>query len=432
MDHSKAPEASSPTAPTAVTESPTSLQLEAEKPNSSSRNDVAERFDWASDPSNPVNFSMTRKWAICIMKSWLTLCVSFASSVYSAAIFVTAETFYVSDVVMILGVSLYVLGYAFGIAVDILNPATRRLSTILFLGNVLSSGLSLRNRILVGDGRHIVTGPSLVLAYFVIPETYQPVLQKRNVRKRLNSKEAADKELANPQHQRLTFRDFMSKYMKTPMHMLVVEPILAILTVYLSLVYGILYLTLEAFPISFQVERRWSAGVASLPFLGLLAGFVIACLLLVYSPPIMQLLRIQKRGPEDQLIPMMLGAILLPVGLFWFSGTSSPHLNAAPQIISTVPIGIGILLIFAPGLGYIIETYLLLANAALSANSFLRSLFGFAFPLFAPAMYRNLGTPWATRLLGFLTVALMPFPFLFRLRHEGAREQPGDAPRRKP
>ncbi|KAF2174287.1 hypothetical protein M409DRAFT_62363 [Zasmidium cellare ATCC 36951] len=430
---------------------------------------------------------MTRKWAICVMKSWLTLCVSFASSVYSAAIFVTAERFHVSDVVMILGVSLYVLGYAFGpliwaplgdafgrtrpmwaamlcfcifqipvgvaqnvqtilisrflagtfgsamfalpagIAVDILDPATRRLSTILFLGNVFfgpalgpvvgafitESHLGWRWTAWIVL---IVTGPSVALAYFVIPETYQPVLKKRHTRKLLGSADSVNQEVTSSQPQALTFNDFMAKYMKTPLHMLAVEPILAILTVYLSLVYGILYLTLEAFPISFQVERGWSAGVASLPFLGLLGGFIIACLLLVYSPTLMKLLRIPKRGPEDQLIPMMLGAILLPVGLFWFSGTCSPHINPAPQIISTVPM-------------------------ALSANSFVRSWFGFAFPLFAPAMYRNLGTPWATRLLGFLTVVLMPFPFIFRWygmkvrgnsRYAFRYPGQGDAPSRKP
>lgn len=36
-----------------------------------------------------------------------------------------------------------------------------------------------------------------------------------------------------------------------------------------------------------------------------------------------------------------------------------------------------------------------------------------AVPLFASGMYHNLGINWATSLLGFLAVALLPVPFLF-------------------
>jgi hypothetical protein len=36
-----------------------------------------------------------------------------------------------------------------------------------------------------------------------------------------------------------------------------------------------------------------------------------------------------------------------------------------------------------------------------------------AFPLFGVQMYRKLGDQWATSLLAFLTVGMMPFPYLF-------------------
>lgn len=76
--------------------------------------EVAEDVAWEDDPSNPINFSMRRKWTICTMNAWLTFCVSFASSVYAPTTIIVATTFHVSDTVTILGISLYVLGYAFG------------------------------------------------------------------------------------------------------------------------------------------------------------------------------------------------------------------------------------------------------------------------------------------------------------------------------
>ena len=61
------------------------------------------------------------------------------------------------------------------------------------------------------------------------------------------------------------------------------------------------------------------------------------------------------------------------------------------------------------------------AASAIAANTFVRSLFGAAFPMFATAMYRRLGVAWATSLLGFLTVAMAPVPLLFFFYGERVR-----------
>ena len=53
------------------------------------------------------------------------------------------------------------------------------------------------------------------------------------------------------------------------------------------------------------------------------------------------------------------------------------------------------------------------ANSAIAGNTFLRSLAGAGFPLFATPMFHNLGVDWAASLLGFLAVACIPFPVLF-------------------
>ena len=43
---------------------------------------------------------------------------------------------------------------------------------------------------------------------------------------------------------------------------------------------------------------------------------------------------------------------------------------------------------------YIIDSYTKYAASAIAAISFLRSVAGFGFPLFAPAMYNALGYGW--------------------------------------
>ncbi|KAF3020787.1 hypothetical protein E8E15_005233 [Penicillium rubens] len=62
----------------------------------------------------PKNFPPRRKWVITIMLGMMTICVTFGSSVFSTATKQTARKFGVSPEVMVLAVSLFVLGFAFG------------------------------------------------------------------------------------------------------------------------------------------------------------------------------------------------------------------------------------------------------------------------------------------------------------------------------
>lgn len=50
--------------------------------------------------------------------------------------------------------------------------------------------------------------------------------------------------------------------------------------------------------------------------------------------------------------------------------------------------------------------------SAMAANGILRYLAGAVFPLFSRQMYKSMGVGWATSLLGFVTVALMPVPWI--------------------
>jgi hypothetical protein len=68
---------------------------------------------------------------------------------------------------------------------------------------------------------------------------------------------------------------------------------------------------------------------------------------------------------------------------------------------------------------YLVDTYQAMASAsAFAANGLLRYTFGAVFPLFTLQMYKKLGAAWATSLLGFVTITLMPIPWvLFKYGH---------------
>lgn len=70
--------------------------------------------DGLEEGARPVNWSFSRKWAIVGSTSLATFVVSFGSSVYSAAIPQIQAKFSVSRDTALLGITLYVLGFAFG------------------------------------------------------------------------------------------------------------------------------------------------------------------------------------------------------------------------------------------------------------------------------------------------------------------------------
>lgn len=197
------------------------------------------------------------------------------------------------------------------------------------------------------------------------------------------------------------------------------------MTAYSSLVYSILYLIFFAYPYEFQLVRHWVAGKSSLPFLGLFSGILTCCLYIVLDTKIRfntLLIRSKKLVlPEARLPPMMLGSLILPIGLFWFAWTSKPGIPWEAQVFSGLFTGCGIFLVFLPSQIYIVDCYLLNANSALAASACVRALMAAGFPLFAEYMYARLGVEWATSLLGFLCLAMLPFPVLFWMHGEKLR-----------
>ena len=63
-----------------------------------------------NDPRDPMGFTFFTKWAITLLVAFATLAVAFVSSAYSGSVEQIVETFGVSDEVVVLGISLFVLG----------------------------------------------------------------------------------------------------------------------------------------------------------------------------------------------------------------------------------------------------------------------------------------------------------------------------------
>ncbi|KAK5254399.1 hypothetical protein LTR99_001828 [Exophiala xenobiotica] len=255
------------------------------------------------------------------------------------------------------------------------------------------------------------------IGYLVIPETSAAkILQTKAKKLRYETKNWALH--AKADESPVNAKTLIFVYLVRPFIMIFQEPILALVTAYMSFIYGILYLFFESlkFPISFQEERGWNEGVGSLPFASFIVGIAMGTGLIAYSTRTNFTKAFEKHGrpiPEERLPPMIVGAAVLPVGLFWFAWTSDPHITWVPQVLSVALLGMGCLVTFWQGMNYIIDCYGFYSNSAIAVNTFVRSIAAAGFPLFAPAMYHHLGTAWSTSLLAFLCVAFFPTPILF-------------------
>jgi DHA1 family multidrug resistance protein-like MFS transporter len=106
----------------------------------------------------------------------------------------------------------------------------------------------------------------------------------------------------------------------------------------------------------------------------------------------------------------------------------NPNIHWIAPTLSGLLSGFGLMAIFLQSLNYLVDAYLMFAASAIAANTFLRSLCGAAFPLFALYMFDGMGIQWASTLLGCVAALLVPVPIWFYLRGAKIREKSKFAP----
>ncbi|EFQ27097.1 major facilitator superfamily transporter [Colletotrichum graminicola] len=438
------------------------------------------------DDRNPQTFPKWKKWTYTLEQAVATLAVAFVSTAYSGGIGSVIRDFGVSTEIGILGVSLFVVGFAVGplmwaplselygrqflfiatytaltafnagaagatnietliilrffagtfgaspltnaggVIADMFSAEDRSFATAIFasapflgpsIGPIVGGFLGAAEGWRWVEGlMAIFTGTLLIIVGLTVPETYAPVLLRRRAEKlsKITGKSYISKYEA---HQpRKTVVQQFKVALSRPWILLFREPIVLLTSIYMAIIYGTLYMLFAAFPIVFQRYRGWSPGVGGLAFLGVAVGMVAAVTYTAFDSRRYVKVSAAHGGfapPEARLPPSMIGACLLPIGLFWFAWTNGIEIHWIVPIIASGFFAAGLVLVFLGLLNYLIDSYVVFAASVLAANAVLRSLFGAAFPLFTTQMYERLGIHWASSVPAFLSLACLPFPFLF-------------------
>jgi MFS family permease len=360
-----------------------------------------------------------------------------------------------------------------GVVSDMYTARDRGLATIAFIGAPFlgpSLGPITCDFLAVSQGWRWVQGLTTIfhaVVFFVgivfIPETYTPVLLQKRAAKLSKMTGAVYKSHLAIGDSHRTAGQIFAKTMVRPWILLFMEPIVLLLSIYMAIstlplppppffaalriqglisffsVYGTMYMEFAAFPIVFEETLKWPQSTSGLSFLGMMIGQILGCAYSVLDDgrykKVADRTAYGRPPPESRLIPAMVGAVTLPIGLFWFAWTNFPRIHWIVCQIGTVLFGFSHVSIFLSVVNYLVDGYTIYAASALAGNAVIRALFGAALyvphsslpnmiytleltknpdsPLFTTPMYQNLGIHWASSISAFLALACLPFPWIF-------------------
>ena len=263
----------------------------------------------------------------------------------------------------------------------------------------------------------IIAGVFYVLFIVVVPETHHGILLKKRAKK-LRKLTGDDRYKSFNELEIRTFAQVAKQSLLRPF-ILLSELIVFLMTLYMSVVYGLLYMFFFAYPMVFQEGKGWSASMTGVMFIPIGVG-VVTCTLIAplfnrdYNRRAQQY---RDRGelppPELRLIPMMISCWFVPASLFAFAWSSYPHISWAGPCFSGFGAGFGFCCLYNPANNYIVDSYQHYAASALAAKTFVRSVWGACVPLFTIQMYHRLGYEWASSLMAFISLACCAIPYLF-------------------
>ncbi|KKA29566.1 hypothetical protein TD95_001654 [Thielaviopsis punctulata] len=261
----------------------------------------------------------------------------------------------------------------------------------------------------------ILAGIVWFLITFTVPETYTPTILARRAAK-LRKDTGSSEWVTEQDLDRRPLGETLVIFILRPFRLLFGELIVLLISLYMSVLYGLLYMFFVAFPIIFGEGKHYSNGTTGLMFIPLAVGVLCSAFC---SPFINKhYLKLAKkhngRPPaEIRLIPMMGSCWFIPIGLFIFAWSSYPRLTWVGPALGGFPVGFGFIFLYNAANNYLVDSYQHQAASVLAAKTFIRSIWGAGCVLFTTQMYHRLGYQWASTLLAFIALACCFIPFLF-------------------
>lgn len=122
-----------------------------------------------------------------------------------------------------------------------------------------------------------------------------------------------------------------------PLKMLVVEPVVTMLSLYIAFTFAVVYCFSTSIPYSFSTVYHFAPEDQGLVFSSLVLGYVLSAPTMVV--PYLWQIRANKTtgqdgerhagavAPERLLFPAIMGSVALPISFFWFAWSAKPSVH---------------------------------------------------------------------------------------------------------
>ena len=179
-------------------------------------------------------------------------------------------------------------------------------------------------------------------------ETYAyTILERKTARRR---KETGNPKLRSALDTGRVPKELFKTAIVRPSKMLIFSPIVFLLSLYMSIVYGYLYLIFTAMPSLFEGQYGFSTGSVGLAYLGIGIGSMFGLFIAGGSSDrTVQYLKKKNNGeakPEYRLPVMVLASFFVPFGLFLFGWTAEKNYHWIVPIMGTAFLGLGMIAAF--------------------------------------------------------------------------------------
>ncbi|KAI5250680.1 MFS general substrate transporter [Aureobasidium subglaciale] len=258
----------------------------------------------------------------------------------------------------------------------------------------------------------ILSGFVYILIVFTVPETYAPIILAKRARKM--RKDTGDRKYVSESDlDTRPIRERLRVFILRPFQLLFCELIVFLISLFMSVLYGLLYMVFVAYPVE---GKGYSASKTGLMFIPLAIGVLGSAFLapLIDKDYARRAVKFGGKPPAEQrLVPMMYSCWFIAAGMFIFAWTSYPHLSWWGPAMGGFCIGFGFIPCYNSANNYLVDTYQHSAASALAAKTFIRSFWGAGVVLFTEQMFHRLGYQWAGTLMAFIALACCAIPYGF-------------------
>ncbi|KAL3451994.1 MFS general substrate transporter [Aspergillus insuetus] len=284
----------------------------------------------------------------------------------------------------------------------------------------------------------IMSGLTMAIVLLFQPETYGPILLKwkaAHIRKATGDKRYR----SEMDTQKVALFSRITQACVRQFTLTVHEPIILFISLYMTVIYIVLFTFFDGYPYIFQEVYEISAGLTNIIWVAMYVGIALASLWVpvVYvwtkkefaaasASPAMSSNEAEGSSsddespkkahptrPENRLWFAMLGAPFIPIGLFWMGWTDYKSISIWSPIIASAVFGFGTINVFISSYMYVIDSYDAYAASALGFMTVSRYCAAGGMTVVGIPFYSNMGVHYTLTILGCISVVMTPLPYVF-------------------